>query len=509
MVTAIALIVKGLGFVEKILLANFFGTGIEVDAYLVAYTIPFSAYIVLREVIEPSFLPTFVRTLGASIRDGWRLFSVVGTLLLLLLGAATVAGVLLAAPLISVAAPGFSGQQYDLTVRLTRLVMPALLFLGLSTLTTAALHAQKRFALPALSMASFRAGPLVFFLVLGGVPGLALGVTLGALGKLVFETLGLSRHLRRLRPGLDLGFPPVRRVGRLAAPLLVALSLSLFVGPLVENAFASRVGVGGVSALAYARKIAETLTTIVPYALALVLLPFSAEMAAKQDNQALARTLSGSVRALTLLFLPVTMGLMVLREPFVRLLFERGAFTAASTQLTAGPLLFYSMALLPFALEVIVVQFFFARQDTLTPVITDIAAFLLNVALIPPLLATFGLGGIALAVAVAKGLKVLVLLFIFGRRVPEFRLAPFGPFTGQMVLASLATAATLWAFLRFGEDLAGSKGLVALIVYLATAGVLGGAAFFLTSYLFKVEEIRVLWHRGWAWCHGLIRGSRQ
>ena len=124
-------------------------------------------------------------------------------------------------------------------------------------------------------------------------------------------------------------------------------------------------------------------------------------------------------------------------------------------------------------------------------------------------MATFGLGGIALAVAVAKGLKVLVLLFIFGRRVPEFRLAPFGPFTGQMVLASLATAATLWAFLRFGEDLAGSKGLVALIVYLATAGVLGGAAFFLTSYLFKVEEIRVLWRRGWAWCHGLIRGSRQ
>lgn len=506
-VTAIALVVKGLGFVEKILLAYFFGTGIEVDAYLVAFTIPFSAYIVLREVIEPSFLPTFVRTLGASIRHGWRLFSVVGTLLLLLLGAATVAGILLAAPLISVAAPGFSGPQYQLAVRLTRLVMPALLFLGLSTLTTAALHAQKRFALPALSMASFRAGPLILFLVLGGVQGLALGVVLGALGKLVFETLGLGRHLRRLRPGLDLRFPPVRTVGRLAAPLLVALSLSLFVGPLVENAFASKVGVGGVAALAYARKIAETLTTIVPYALALVLLPFSAEMAARQDNQALARTLSASVRVLTLLFLPVTLGLMVLREPFVRLLFERGAFDAVSTQLTAGPLLFYALALLPFALEVIVVQFFFARQDTLTPVITDIAAFFLNLALIPPLMTTFGLGGIALAVAVAKGLKVLALLFIFGRRVPEFRTASLLPFAGQMALASLATAVALWAFLLLGEGLADGQGLAALIVYLSAAGVLGGLAFFLVGYLLKVGEVRTLWHRGWAWSQGLIRGS--
>jgi putative peptidoglycan lipid II flippase len=504
-VTAIALVVKGLGFVEKIVLAYFLGTGIEVDAYLVAYTIPFSAYIVLREVVEPSFLPTFVRTLGTSVRDGWRLFSVFGTLLVLVLGAATVGGILLAEPLISVAAPGFSGAQYQAAIHLTRLVMPALFFLGLSTLTTATLHAQKRFALPALSMASFRAGPLLLFLLLGGVQGLALGMILGALGKLVLETLGLGRHLRRLHPSLNLGFPPVRVVGRLAAPLLVALGLSLFVGPLVENAFASKVGVGGVSALSFARKIAETLTTIVPYALALVLLPFSAEMAARKDNQAQARTLSSSVRGLTLLFLPVTLGLMALREPFVRLLFERGAFTAASTELTAGPLLFYALALLPFALEVIVVQFFFARQDTLTPVVTDIAAFVLNVALIPPLMAALGLGGIALAVALAKGLKVLVLLFIYGRRVPEFHLSSLIPFTGRMILASLATVLTLGAFLVVGGRQAENPGLLALILYLATAGVLGGGAFFLVAYLLRVEEVRSLWHRGWAWGRGLLQ----
>jgi putative peptidoglycan lipid II flippase len=468
----------------------------------VAYTIPFSAYIVLREVVEPSFLPTFVRTLGGSIRDGWRLFGVVGTLLLLLLGAATVAGILLAEPLISVAAPGFSGAQYEQAVRLTRIVMPALLFLGLSVLTTAALHGQKRFSLPALSMASFRAGPLLLFLVLGGVQGLALGVILGALGKLVLETLGLGRYLRHLRPNMDLAFPPVRTVGRLAAPLLVALSLSLFIGPLVENAFASNVGVGGVAALAFARKIAETLTTILPYALALVLLPFSAEMAARGDNRALASTLSGSIRGLTLLFLPVSMGLMVLREPFVRLLFERGAFTSASTQLTAGPLLFYALALLPFALEVIVVQFFFARQDTLTPVITDIAAFVLNVALIPPLMAVLGLGGIALAVALAKAMKVLALLVVYGRRLHEFRLASLLPFAGQMALASLVTGAILWACRLLGERLAEGQGLVELVVYLSVAGVLSGLAFLLVAYLLRVEEVRSLWHRGW----DLIRG---
>lgn len=494
-VTAIALLIKGLGFVEKLLLAYAFGTGIEVDAYLVAYSIPFSAFIVLREVVEPAFLPTFLRTWRASERDGWRLFSVVVTLLLLLLGAATVAGLLAAAPLIALTAPGFAGEQQALTVRLTRLVMPALLLLGVGTLTTAALHAQKRFTLPAAAEASFRAGPPALFLILGGVEGLALGMIVGALGKLVLEVVGLGRHLWQARPSLDLTSAPVRTVGRLAAPLLVALSLSLFVGPLVDNAFASRVGVGGVSALAYARKIGETLTTILPSTLGLVLLPFSAEMAAGQDYERLARTLTAAARALALLFLPVTVGLAVLREPFVRLLFERGAFTAASTQLTAGPLLFYSLGLLPFALEVVVIQFYFARQDTLTPVLADVAAFALNVALIPPLMGLFGLGGIALATTVAKTLKVLALLLLWGRQVPAFRLASLGPFAGQMAVASLATAAVLLAFLSFSRGAADGRGLVSQVVYLAGGGLLGGGTFLLAAYLLQVDEIRGLWRR--------------
>ncbi|HSR33663.1 MAG TPA: lipid II flippase MurJ, partial [Anaerolineae bacterium] len=208
-----------------------------------------------------------------------------------------------------------------------------------------------------------------------------------------------------------------------------------------------------------------------------------------------ARMLTVSVRGLVLLFLPVTLGLAVLREPFVRLLFERGAFTAASTQLTAGTLLFYALALLPFALEMIVVQFFFARQDTLTPVLTDVGAFVLNVALIPLLMAIFGLGGIALAAAVAKGLKVVLLLALFGRQVSEFRLRALGPFAGQVVLASLAAAIALVAFLALGRSLAYDRGFVALLVYLAAGGLVGGSAFFLVAYLLKVDEVCELQQR--------------
>ncbi len=514
-VTLISLVVKGLGFLEKVLLAYFFGTGIQVDAYLVAFSIPFSAFIVLREVVKPSFLPTFLRLRQSSEADGWRLFSAIGVVLVIFLGLATVGGIFLADSIISLAAPGFGQEQRLLTVRLARIVMPALFLLGLSTLTTAALHAQKRFALPALGEASFRAGPLVLLGLLGSVPAMAFGVVLGTMGKLGLEMAGLRRSLRSIRPVLDLTFEPVRTVGRLAAPLLAGLSLSLFVGPLVENAFASRVGVGGVSALAYARKIAETLTTLLPYTLGLVLLPFSAEMAASRDSESLATMLRNTVRALLLLFLPVTIGLMVLRKPFIQLLFERGAFDAASTELTIGPLLFYALALLPFALEVVIVQFFYARQDTLTPVIADMVTFALNVALIPPLMAVCGLGGIALAATIAKTVKVLSLLLLFRRRIPAFRLKPLAPFTGQMVLASLSAAGV---FLALGQAqdqflLAGDPGLtghpVILAAHLVVSGLLGGGVFYAVAYWLRVDEMHLLQQRAAAWCRAVLRSDRR
>jgi len=305
---------------------------------------------------------------------------------------------------------------------------------------------------------------------------------------------------------LDPRFPPLRTTARLAAPLFAGLFFSLFIGPLVDNAFASEKQ-GWVSALAYARKIGETLTTILPYTLGLVLFPFSAEMAASQDRQALARTLVGAIRALALVFLPVTAGLIALREPFIRILLERGAFDAASTQLTAGPLFFYSLGLLPFALEIIAVRFFYAQQNTLTPVLADVAAFCLNVALIPPLMAAFDLGGIALATTVAKTLKVLALLILFGRRVPAFRLAALGPFAGQMAVASLATGGALLAVVLVGRNLDG--GTLATLAYLAGGGAVAGVAFVATAYVVGVREVRLLVRRSRAWCRLRLRSSRR
>jgi len=146
---------------------------------------------------------------------------------------------------------------------------------------------------------------------------------------------------------------------------------------------------------------------------------------------------------------------------------------------------------------VVIIPLFFARQDTLTPVLNDVAAFVLNVALIPLLMPVCGLGGIALAAALAKSAKVLALLALFARRVPAFRLAPLKPFLLQMLAASLATGGALALFASLG--LGWGDGAVDLALYLATGALLGIAVFLGSAYLLRVSELRDLMARGQGW----------
>ncbi|MFN2226313.1 MAG: lipid II flippase MurJ, partial [Anaerolineae bacterium] len=164
------------------------------------------------------------------------------------------------------------------------------------------------------------------------------------------------------------------------------------------------------------------------------------------------------------------------------------------------------LALLPFALEVVVIQFFFARQDTLTPVIADVAAFALNVVLIWRLMPSLGLGGIALAAALAKGAKVLALLWLFGRRVPEFRPAALLPFLGRMALAGLVAGGVLLLGASLGRPWAYDGGLIALALYLAAGAAVGGGVFFLVAHLLGVDETRQVWQPVRRWLRGLAGG---
>ncbi len=488
---------KVLGFLEKVLLARQFGTGPEVEAYLIAFSVPFGLAIVLRDLLEPTLLPVFMRLSGRADRRAWRLAALIATVLgcglivVVILGSGTASG------LVHLLAPGFGAERNALTVRLLRLLMPALLFLGLANVTSTLLHAEKRFVLPAFGEVVFRGGPVAGLLAGAGLPGLIGGVLIGAFGKLLVQLTGLRRAWPALVRGLGHWEDEAKTVGYLAAPLSVGLLLAYVAAPAVENAFASTMTGGSVAALAFARKIVETLGSILPYTLGIVAFPYFAQLRLGDDDAALRSTLYQLLRVILFFFMPASLGLILLRVPIVQLLFQRGAFGAAATQQTAWPLLFYALGLVPMAIEPALVHFYFAQHDTVTPVVWDIISFVVGVVLIVALLGPLGAGGIALAASLAKTVKVTALTHLVTRKLPQWRPTALAAPILRLAAACLGMGIVVFALSNWfaASNVNGGGGA---FIHLMVATIAGGVTFLSIGWLLRVEEMQlvpVLWQR--------------
>jgi putative peptidoglycan lipid II flippase len=487
---AVTLAFKLLGFLEKVLLASQFGTGPQVEAYLIAFSVPFGLAIVLRDLLEPSLLPVFLR-----LRDhasdqarAWRLTSLLAMLIALGLLLIITAGVASAGALAHLLAPGFRGERVDLTARLLRWLMPSLLFLGLANLTGTLLHADKRFVLPAGGEVVFRSGPVLGLLSGGGLVSLTAGVLVGSLGKLTVQAAGLRHQWLAFVQGMGKWDHEVKTVGALAAPLSVGLLLTYVGTPLAENAFASFLPTGSVASLTFARKIAETLGSILPYALGIVAFPYFAQLQLAGDNKAMERTLEQVLRAILFFFMPATVGLLLLRVPVVQLLFQRGAFGAEATRQTAWPLLFYTLGLIPMAMEPVLVHFYFAQQDTVTPIVWDVISFVAGVLLMFLLLRPLGVGGVALATATAKAVKVGALMRLVRRRFPGWRPSRLTTPAGQLAIACLAMGLVVLAASAWWTAHPLLNGTAGVAAQLFVTTLLGGLTFLAMGWALKIEE---------------------
>jgi murein biosynthesis integral membrane protein MurJ len=494
-VMGITIAVKVLGFLEKLILAYFFGTSMEVDAYLIAYSIPFMIFTLVREVIEPAFLPTFMESMKD--RDeltGWRLLSIVFNISLILLVVITVIGIVGAPLLISVLAPGFEGSEKVLTIQMTRIIMPASLFLGLSALTYITLNSYKRFTVPALGDIAFKGLAIGLFILsvkILGIFALIVGVVLGALARLLVHIIGLWKKRKLYRYIFDFKYEPMKKTMRLMLPLFIGIVFSQL-SLMVDNMFASTLETGSISALVYSKKLVEMPVIVLPYALGVVIFPFFSELAISNEKEKLVEILMHVFKLIGLIFIPLAIGFIVLRKSIVGLLFERGAFDIHSTQLTSSALLYYSMGLVSFAIEAILVQFYFSMSDTKTPIAVGIGCVLLNILFTFILIKPLAHRGIALALTMSKTLKVAILYGLLKKKLVDIQLTRLFTFSLKVGFAAFLMGLSV-SFISKQLAYLHSTGIIGQTVSLFALTFLGIFVFITTLSLMKVEEMKLYW----------------
>ena len=416
-----------LGFARDMILAKIFGATVAADAFYVAFRVPN----LLRELfaegsMSAAFIPVFTEYLSKKSRpEAKELARSAFTTLSLLLMTLVFFGIVFSVPLIGVIAPGFlrDPAQFRLTIDLTRIMFPFLLFISLAALAMGILNSTRHFAPPAFSSGVFNVVNIVF--ILAGASffsepayGAAWGVVFGGLAQFLVQlpTLyqeGFSLSFRRpiwpLHPG-------VAQMGRLLAPTTLGLSVTQ-INLLVNTYLASSLPTGSVSYLYYGMRLIHFPLGIFAIALSTALLPTLSSQAAKNEIGALRQTFSFGLRLVFFITFPAMMGLIFLRVPIVHLLFEHGAFDRTATLGTAAAVLFYAAGLWAFAGLRIVVPVFYSLQDTKTPVKIGLVAVAANIILNILLMGPLQHGGLALGASLSAILNFSLLLIILRRRI--------------------------------------------------------------------------------------------
>jgi putative peptidoglycan lipid II flippase len=480
-VGSFTLVSRVFGFIRDILTAAILGAGPVADAFFVAQRLPN----LFRSLFaEGAFSAAFVPLASGALAEGGKpavrafaeeAYSVLFAVLLLFV----VLGEVFMPQVMTVIAPGFAADpaKFDLVVNLTRITFPYLLFISLTALQAGLLNAVDRFAAPA-------ATPILLnlFLIAGllamhhyGLHGgevLAWALTVAGVAQFLWLWGSCAHAGVRLRLRLPRLTPRVRETLRIMGPGVFGAGVTQ-INLLISTALASLLPGGSVSYLYYADRLNQLPLGVVGIAIGTAILPPLSRQARTGDVAGAAATQNRGVELALLFTLPAAAGLIVLAQPILSVLFERGAFGPAEAAATAAALAAYASGLPAFVLVKVLAPGFFAHRNTATPVRVAVAAMILNLVLTVGLMQVWGHVGVALALSGSGWMQALTLLILL-RRHGHLRLdrrtmrnIP------RIAAATLAMAATVWGLcLVLAPALAGAP----VLRFAALAGLIAAGA---------------------------------
>jgi putative peptidoglycan lipid II flippase len=417
------------GLLRQVLVTRAFGTSGDIDAFSAASTFPDLVFsLIAGGALASAFVPTLTGFLTRDDRKGgWLLSSALMNLVFVLLILTSLLSAIFAPQIVKyILAPGFSPDQQALTTSLLRILLIAPAIFGVSGLWMGILNAHQVFLWPALAPSMYWLGMILGVLFLTpymGIYGLAWGAVFGALLHLLVQLpAGMRLPAFQFFPTFGLSFPAVRQVGRLMVPRLVGVAV-VQINFVVITIIASGQPEGSLAAVKYAWAIMTMPQVVIAQSIAIAALPTFSALFARGELDQMRASLAATLRGVILLALPATLGLILLRQPVVAMLFERGQFDQHSTDLVAWALLWFTAGLAGHSIVEIVSRAFYAMHDTRTPVVVGTIAMSLNLAFSFIFSAWFTRlgwmphGGLALANSLATALESLGLLFYMRRRL--------------------------------------------------------------------------------------------
>jgi putative peptidoglycan lipid II flippase len=485
--------IAGLG--REIVAAGYYGVNGPMSAFTIAFQVPNLVRALFADAaLQPAFVPIFTEQLEKkNYREAFRLASTLLLLVTLVLGAITALFVLLAPVIMPLVAPGFEGEILDLTVTLSQVLFPILILLGASGVVVGILNSYDRFGAFAIAPLFWNLTIILLLVVLAPmfegqdrIYAYAIGILAGTVVQLLIPVFDLRNTPFKFGWSFDWRNRDVRRVLLLMLPVTISLGLINF-NLLINSLFGSLVSDQAPAAIDKAFRIYQLPQGIFSVAIATVLFPTLARFASRGEHDNLRATMANGMRQILFVLLPAAAAVLVLSEPMIRLVYQRGEFTPEQTTLVATALFWFAFSLPTNGLFLLLTRTFFSLQRPWIP--TAIAAGNLAVTALGALaLYHLGVGGIVASTAIATTATVVAQAVILRNMLDGLEL---GRLLDAAVCISLAAAAL--AAVSFGVwdvlDNALGRGLLGQIASLGSALALGGLVYVAAAKLLRIAEL--------------------
>jgi putative peptidoglycan lipid II flippase len=497
-ISLVTIVSRVLGYVRDQRITLLLGTTLSADSFVLAYRIPnLFRRLVGEGTVAASFVPVFTTYMRERSKEElWEFANKLFWTLAMVMAVITVLGVIFSRQVI---APFPTAADMAEAIALNRIILPYLFFVALAALGMGLLNCFSHFALPAsttvllnLSIIAFSTA-MVWRYFQSPAVSLAVGVLVGGALQFLILIPQMVRRGMRFDFGISFSHPGIRSVARVMFPRFFGLGISQ-INFFVDTYFAkaARMPRGSLTALYVADRVMELVLGGYAIAVATAILPMMAHHAAANNYEGLKKTLTFAVRIVAYITIPAAVGLMILREPIIRVLFQHGQFVAESTRLTARPLLYYAIGLPALACVKLIVPAFYSARDTKTPVIVASISFVLNIVLnlifLEFLFRRFQNGGPALATALATFFDFFTLFIIF-----RLRYGPMGMFDifrsiSKISLCSLIMGAGVMIANYYAKN--ALQGAFSLQLTVFTGLILGATLLYVgLTWIFRCPEI--------------------
>lgn len=488
-----------LGYVRDVVIYSKFGQNSMTDAYNAAFSIPDFLYMLLvGGALSSAFIPVFSSYIATDREEeGWEVASTVFNVVMLLMVVGIGIGLIFTPTLIYLLVPKLQPESIEMAVFLTRIMFIQTFFMALNGISMGLLNSYKHFLTPALGSVLYNLGIIVVGVLLSpylgerGIVAFSIGVVVGAMVNFAVQIPSLLKIGLRYKPTFNLNHPGVRQIGRLMLPVMVGLSITQF-NLFVNQNLASGLSEGIISALRTAQRLMQLPIGVFAIAVAVAAFPTLTAHAARGEKEAFRKATSLGIRSVIYITLPSGIGLMVLAQPIVQLLFEQGQFDQFDTAATAYALVFYGIGLFAYSAIQFLSRVFYALKDTKTPVIVGVFAIITNIVLNFLLIGPMQHGGLALGYSLAGIANMGILLLLLRRKIGSIDGTRLLSSFGKTLLASLIMGLTAYQVHHLLASILHFHAKVNQAISVGSAIAVAVLIYFVVTYLLRMEEVETV-----------------